>query len=263
MSKSSRLRLLDVRQAFRLIGECRDLGNDSVAWRLRSFEGLMQLIRARVAIGGEMRWRKGHQRPLEVIQSLDVGFEPHEHALFSRVMREGDASKHPVTAPLHRLSGRVITRTRRQLVDDPTWYRSVFFNENVKPIGIDHCVNTLCKLPAAGSFNLIGLHRAPGDHDFSGRDRRLLHLFHGELGRLVGTALATAGVDIFSGLSPRLRQTLDCLLEGDGEKQVAARLGLSLPTVHQYVTALYRHFGVGSRAELLARFIRRPRSGPE
>jgi hypothetical protein len=28
--------------------------------------------------------------------------------------------------------------------------------------------------------------------------------------------------------------------------------------VHQYVTALYRHFGVCSRAELLAHFLRRP-----
>jgi DNA-binding CsgD family transcriptional regulator len=53
-----------------------------------------------------------------------------------------------------------------------------------------------------------------------------------------------------------LRQTLDCLLEGDSEKQVAVRLGLSRLTVHQYVTSLYRHFGVSSRAELLARFIR-------
>ena len=47
------------------------------------------------------------------------------------------------------------------------------------------------------------------------------------------------------------------LLDGDSEKQVAIRLGLSLPTVHQYVTALYRKFGVSSRGELLARFISR------
>jgi DNA-binding NarL/FixJ family response regulator len=44
-------------------------------------------------------------------------------------------------------------------------------------------------------------------------------------------------------------QTLACLLEGDSEKQVAARLGLSPATAHEYVTALYRHFGVQSRAQ--------------
>jgi DNA-binding CsgD family transcriptional regulator len=53
-------------------------------------------------------------------------------------------------------------------------------------------------------------------------------------------------------LSARLRQTLACLLEGDSEKQVAARLSLSHATTHQYLTALYRHFGVQSRAQLQA-----------
>jgi len=62
-------------------------------------------------------------------------------------------------------------------------------------------------------------------------------------------------------LSPRLRQTLACLTEGDTEKQVAARLGLSQTTTHEYVTALYRHFGVRSRAQLLARIGRRGWSG--
>jgi DNA-binding CsgD family transcriptional regulator len=46
-------------------------------------------------------------------------------------------------------------------------------------------------------------------------------------------------------------------VEGDSEKQLAARLGLSRATIHQYVTALYRHFGVGSRAQLLALAIKR------
>jgi len=51
--------------------------------------------------------------------------------------------------------------------------------------------------------------------------------------------------------SPRLQQTLACLLDGDSEKQLAARLGLSRATIPQYVTALYRYFGVTSRAHLL------------
>jgi DNA-binding CsgD family transcriptional regulator len=40
---------------------------------------------------------------------------------------------------------------------------------------------------------------------------------------------------------------------------VAARLGLSPLTTHQYVKSLYRRFGVQSRAELLAYFLRRER----
>jgi DNA-binding CsgD family transcriptional regulator len=60
------------------------------------------------------------------------------------------------------------------------------------------------------------------------------------------------------GLSPRHGQTLERLLAGDSEKQIATRLGVSRNTIHVYVTALYRHFNVSSRGELLARFVRQP-----
>jgi DNA-binding NarL/FixJ family response regulator len=54
-----------------------------------------------------------------------------------------------------------------------------------------------------------------------------------------------------------VRDVLNCLLDGDSEKQVATRLRLSRETVHQYVKVLYRHYQVSSRAELLARVLRR------
>jgi DNA-binding NarL/FixJ family response regulator len=53
-------------------------------------------------------------------------------------------------------------------------------------------------------------------------------------------------------LSPRMRQTLDRLLAGDSEKEIAARLELSPHTVHVYVKSLYRRLGVSSRGELFA-----------
>ena len=57
-------------------------------------------------------------------------------------------------------------------------------------------------------------------------------------------------------LGPRLQQTLQLLLAGDGEKQIAAKLGISRHTVHDYVKAIYRRFGVCSRAELLALWVK-------
>jgi DNA-binding NarL/FixJ family response regulator len=63
---------------------------------------------------------------------------------------------------------------------------------------------------------------------------------------------------ILPNLSPRMQQTLQRLLVGDSEKQIANQLGLSRHTVHVYVKALYRGFGVSSRGELLARFVQAP-----
>jgi DNA-binding NarL/FixJ family response regulator len=59
-------------------------------------------------------------------------------------------------------------------------------------------------------------------------------------------------------LSPRLAQTLEALLEGQSEKQIARELAISPHTVHVYVKTLYKDFGVSSRGELLARFFDQP-----
>ena len=57
-------------------------------------------------------------------------------------------------------------------------------------------------------------------------------------------------------LSPRLRETLDCLLAGSSEKGIAQELRISPHTVHGYVKLIYRHFQVKSRAQLLSQWVR-------
>ena len=58
-----------------------------------------------------------------------------------------------------------------------------------------------------------------------------------------------------AGMSPRMRQTLERLLAGDSEKEIAARFGRSRHTIHVYVKKLYHTFGVSSRGELFARMV--------
>ncbi len=59
-------------------------------------------------------------------------------------------------------------------------------------------------------------------------------------------------------LSPRMKQTLQRLLAGDSEKQVAAHLKISPHTIHVYVKAIYTYYNVSSRGELLALFVQPP-----
>jgi DNA-binding NarL/FixJ family response regulator len=58
-------------------------------------------------------------------------------------------------------------------------------------------------------------------------------------------------------LSRRQRQTLELLLSGNAEKQIATHLSISKNTVHVYVKSLYKRFGVCSRGELLARWVQK------
>jgi DNA-binding CsgD family transcriptional regulator len=50
---------------------------------------------------------------------------------------------------------------------------------------------------------------------------------------LVGGPLARANDPSPADLAPRVRQVLRHLLEGDGDKQIAARLGLTRHTVNE------------------------------
>jgi DNA-binding CsgD family transcriptional regulator len=52
-----------------------------------------------------------------------------------------------------------------------------------------------------------------------------------------------------------LKKVMRLLLEGDSEKQVALKLGLSPHSVHQYVKQLYAQLEVNSRGELLAQWV--------
>ena len=73
--------------------------------------------------------------------------------------------------------------------------------------------------------------------------------------RLVGAEYSQSPTKNIPGLSPRHIQTLDRLLAGDSEKQIARHLGISQHTIHVYVKGLYRRFEVNSRAELLAKWV--------
>jgi DNA-binding NarL/FixJ family response regulator len=150
---------------------------------------------------------------------------------------------------------------RSAVISDAVWYGSRAFNDYRKPAGVDHCLVSVCEVSQPSAITVVCLHRGLGERDFAPGETRLLQFFHEELGRLVGRQLVSAMESSPEKLSPRLRQTLTCSVEGDSEKQVAARLGLSPTTVHQYVTALYRRFGVQSRGQLLAHVLRRSAHG--
>jgi DNA-binding NarL/FixJ family response regulator len=92
---------------------------------------------------------------------------------------------------------------------------------------------------------------AGGEPRFTERERRLVELVHREASFLHEPPSALSP-ELLRGLSPRLRDALRGFARGLSEKQVAAELGISPHTAHDYAKALHRHFGVQSRSELLA-----------
>ncbi|MCA9259065.1 MAG: helix-turn-helix transcriptional regulator [Planctomycetales bacterium] len=85
----------------------------------------------------------------------------------------------------------------------------------------------------------------------------LIRVVNEEVAHLAGGPLSRWSEPRPSQLAPREREVLHCLLEGDSDAQIAARLHVSRYTVNQYTKRIYRHFGVHACAALLARWVSR------
>lgn len=253
MAEPERLRLIDVRAAYRLIGECCELGNEAPAWRRHMLEGLRRLVGARVVLCMQI-YDVGTDAE-RISAAVDAGFlDTAERGLWGHYQRERAYRDDPFHVRYYGDFSTVL-RTRRleSVVDMREWRRSRHYNDYVRACGLYDRIASSLRLPgSAEAMQVIVLHRSAADGKYSRRDERLVRLFHQEIAPLLGRKLVLpdAPTDVQE-LPFRLQQVLACLLQGDGEKQIARRLGLSRHTVNRHVQRLYRRFDVHSRGELM------------
>lgn len=256
MAKWDQLRFQDARAVYRLIGECRDLAAEPSLWAEHTMRGLCQLVGATAGTGGEGLLH-GRDRRIVPLTPIQHGLDSNALGVLTAYVADGAVATDPLVSAVHRTPGTLVTRTRTQIVPDRVYYRSPVFTRYLRLAEIGPRLASIYETREGRSVNNIHLHRGPEERDFSQREQQVVDFFHAEVGPLIGRSLVSETEPHPEKLSPRLRQTLACLLDGDSEKQVAARLHLSRTTVHQYVGALYRHFGVRSRAELMSHAIKR------
>src|SRR5205814_4985559 len=125
--------------------------------------------------------------------------------------------------------GQTITMVRQ--IDDTQFYRSEHFNIVRRPFDIDHSLYCRVALPNGQDVS-VGIQRCPGDAAFSERDKAIAHLLHTHAPHVYGAPSSTTP-SVVDRLAPRLQPVLRCLLQGDAEKEAAAKLKLSRHTVHR------------------------------
>jgi DNA-binding CsgD family transcriptional regulator len=233
------LKLSDVRKVFRLVGEIRELGAEPQAWRPHLLRRLGKIIGANLVVSSEVHFRTSDQPG--VLRVVDVGWiwdgEKEPFQLRTERMETPEAYWVTLCRPESAGSGEQIVAVRpKQAVR-----------------GGGSFILSQYPLTHLGAVDQLGLHRYDTASPFTAVDHKLVRLFHVELGRLWRTDALHEAADATKELSPRLSQTLEGLLQGSSEKQIAYALGLSQHTVHHYVQALHKRFGVASRAELLAK----------
>ena len=261
MAASNRLLEQDVADVFRLVHECGELWADADAWQTHLLEGARRLTATAGAHYVESRlWPE--RGLIEVLDEVHCGWRDEA----ARACRERLLTEHPDRATfmpkvyrlaLASLTAPAVTVLRPEIRSDDAWYRSQMFNGYHRPAFIDGFVMSFAFNRRTRSVIFLQVCQDIDDPAPTRRARSIVSLLNRQIAPLVGTALATPAQRGRRGLSPRLRQTLDALLEGYSEKEIASGLDLRASTVHEYVSGLYEHFGVSSRAELMAYFLRR------
>jgi len=167
----------------------------------------------------------------------------------------------PQTRAMVALAGKTRSHLRAELVDNTTWKKSLLYNEVLRPGGVqDRLLGSHSIKPGMSSDPLtesyFGLDRAPGDKPFGARERNILQLFLLSFPGFNRDLLRARGlIQAISPLSPRECMVLHFLLTDMTEKEIAAELGLTWRTTHQYVVAIQRKFGVRGRVGLMARWL--------
>lgn len=234
------------------------MGDDALAWQRHLLAGMARLSGAGAAINFEGSWQPF--RPTGFAEwGWENGFDRQTVLrMYEDFARRGvnQPMYFPYLAALGRRAGPSLTRA--VLVSDGDWYRSSYYRDYHAPSGADAILWCILCQPG-GYARTVGLVlvRPLGEKDFLPRHRTLAQAVATEVRTLIGGPLARFDEPSPAALPPRTRQVLRCLLEGDADKQVASRLGLTRHTVNQYIKVVFHHFGVSSRTELLARWIRR------
>lgn len=152
---------------------------------------------------------------------------------------------------------RELTYRQSELVDRAQYYSSRFYEEYMREHRIE---DMLCSTQFRSGVAMgLSIGRVRREIPFTRRDEAVIALLTSLVSERLRGDLAVRNVDNRQSLSPRLRQVLDSLLYGASYKEIATQLHISTATVHEYVLAVYRHFGVRSRARLTSLFLRRSR----
>jgi DNA-binding CsgD family transcriptional regulator len=239
-----------------LIGEATEFRANDPARVRHLVSGFRKILHAAVATCVTDLEPSG---PGHYVSSVRDGWDDSTLPALRQLEREGSIG-HPCCSALTRLCpmqvAATVTARRQDVVVSRAWDRSAYVQECLLPTHLDHPLFSRRRLEPPSAIQGFGFYRAKGDPPFEEDERNLLHLFHSACGGMLQPPSATVFEALRARLSPSKEQTLDLLLAGHSDKEIAHRRGISPYTVNCHSKAIYRHFGVHSRAELIAQLLR-------
>jgi DNA-binding CsgD family transcriptional regulator len=247
----------DIRAIVRLLGEVAAIRTGHIDQKRYLLNGILRIVEGDVWV-----WTQGFSgsldRPPAAIQLLDEGWrDDAQRTWFYRAISE-EKHVHPGQTRMAAILGdkpEHHTALKQQLVTHEEFVTSENYQQFYQHCGLSACIISYYPVSSVGHFSGIGVHRVAGKPDFTERDRRIVHLIASEIDWLHRAGVPESPAPSAVPLTQRQRQVLFFLLAGDSVKQVATKLELSTHTINDYVKVIHKHYNVGSRGELLAKFL--------
>ena len=242
----------DIRAVVRLLGEVAGSTEDPVVRKKQLMTGLAKLVGADGWLWSVTRVRD--HRPI-CCALLHGGLDDRQLTAWAESSQRLDPPlpEHKTCEEIARQQLHA-TRTREQMVSDEDWYANATVQRYRIDVGIDDFLYSLYPLGEPYFVSAIGLYRHTGRPRFSRRDRRLAHIVLSEVPWLHRAGLPEDEGRTVPQLPPRLRTVFVMLFEGKDRKRIAHLLNISQHTAKDYISEVYRHFGVSSQVELIRRF---------
>jgi len=265
IGSSGKLHVGQVLQLIRLLSEAREIPGGHPEREHHLVSGVAQILGAAIA-GVILDPDSVHGDHGE--RSAILAFKWDSPTLLApEQLGQAAHSLQPLVLAMMRLTprepGATITATWRELATERRWCSAVKMVHYVRPPGFGDAMFSAVRLRVASHVHGLALYRGLESRPFSEEERNLLQVFHAECEGLLRSSPthADGGGDddaVCPPLSLRQRQTLALVLSGLSDKEIAGRLGISRYTVNQYTKVIYRHYGVTSRIQLLARLLIQP-----
>lgn len=227
-------------------------------------EGLQRLTQAPLtSVMVVKRWIPGER--------CELAADYHAGPMVSEIVGESGGATYrqswadPLLPKLLSRGGRVVTAMREEVVSDGEW-ESLELSKRLRAAG---CEGLLCGALRLASEEVVvmGVHvpvrtngSPTGGEAMLRGTLKVLRRVGRELVRQEAKAGGAAGLaaddPALARLTGRERDVFLALLRGMSTKEVAKSIGVKEQTAAGYIKNVYRYFGVHTRAELLAKYIR-------
>ncbi len=246
------LSLDEIREAFRLVFEVREVGSDVYAWNQVLVEELHRKLGSVFTASFIFPLPLDRIRMNDAVLFCEQWEFPQYRSRWEELYARGDLPTLPTVVQFFSAfeSGRTVRRI--DLIDDSTWHASQEFLEFRSSCAQDDIIMSAYVVPSANQLHGLSINLPNDGRRFSESQRDFVQLVHNELIAWMGERLSLRSNVPYRILPPRLKQVFERLMAGLSEPQIGEELSISKHTVHDYVSQIYRRFQVRSRSELMA-----------